>query len=170
VFAAIGRSVTLTKPHAMHVLGLVLTRSSQRDPQRGIVRGDSTAPSEQWNTVAVVIGQSVASASQEFLTTPFIATATVALYFDLRIRDEAYDVQASSCNANDARIGCEQVAGRALQSIPSRAPGRAAHSLRSAVPVELDSAAAAGTVAGLGDRITSASGLSPTPSPRFPAL
>jgi hypothetical protein len=104
VFAAIGRSVTLTKSHAMHVLGLVLTaqllsvilNAALSEGIRLLLRsGGSTA--------ALVIGQSVASAIAGVLTTPFIATATVALYFDLRIRDEAYDVQLLM-QRNDARI------------------------------------------------------------------
>jgi len=37
------------------------------------------------------------------LTTPFVATAIVVLYFDLRIRDEAFDVQLLM-QRNDARI------------------------------------------------------------------
>jgi hypothetical protein len=53
--------------------------------------------------VAIVIGQSIASAIAAILTTPFIATATVVLYFDLRIRNEAFDVQLL-IQRNDARV------------------------------------------------------------------
>ena len=41
----------------------------------------------------MVIGQSIANTIAGVLTTPFVATAIVVLYFDLRIRDEAFDVQ-----------------------------------------------------------------------------
>ncbi len=41
-----------------------------------------------------VVTQSVANAVMSVVMTPFAACALVALYFDLRIRDEAYDVQA----------------------------------------------------------------------------
>jgi len=44
-------------------------------------------------TVATVIGQSTANAISAAIVTPFAATAIVVLYFDLRIRDEAFDVQ-----------------------------------------------------------------------------
>ncbi len=37
------------------------------------------------------------------LTTPFVATAIVVLYFDLRTRDEGYDVQLLM-QRNDARV------------------------------------------------------------------
>ena len=40
-----------------------------------------------------VISQSIAGTLSAILTTPFIACAVVALYFDLRIRKEAFDVQ-----------------------------------------------------------------------------
>ena len=42
---------------------------------------------------ADVIAQSVGNAVASILTIPFAATALVALYFDLRIRAEAFDVQ-----------------------------------------------------------------------------
>ena len=45
------------------------------------------------SVVGAVIGQSIAGAVAGILTTPFAATAVVALYFDLRIRNEAFDVQ-----------------------------------------------------------------------------
>ena len=40
-----------------------------------------------------MIAQGVANTIASLLTTPFVAAAIVALYFDLRIRDEAFDVQ-----------------------------------------------------------------------------
>jgi hypothetical protein len=40
-----------------------------------------------------VIAQSVSNAVVSVVMTPFAATALVALYFDLRIRNEAFDVQ-----------------------------------------------------------------------------
>jgi hypothetical protein len=54
-------------------------------------------------TVAAVIAQGIATTIASVLTTPFAATAIVVLYFDLRIRDEAYDVQLLM-QRNDARI------------------------------------------------------------------
>jgi hypothetical protein len=94
VSAAISRSVALTKAKAGHVLGVVLVaRLLVTVLSVGLsaaviwaLRGGSSVTSS-------VIGQSIASAIAGILTTPFTATATVALYFDLRIRNEAFDVQ-----------------------------------------------------------------------------
>ncbi len=103
VGTALGRSVTLTKAHAMHVLGLVLTaqllsvvlNTALAEGIHLLLRSDN-------GTVSVVIGQSIASTIAGVLTTPFVAAAVVALYFDLRIRDEAYDIQLLM-QRNDAR-------------------------------------------------------------------
>ena len=104
VSAAIGRSVTLTRGHVLHVLGLVLTAQLLASILNiAFAEGVSLVLRAGGGTVAVVIGQSIASAIASVLTTPFIATATVVLYFDLRIRDEAYDVQLL-IQRNDARI------------------------------------------------------------------
>jgi len=104
VSAAIGRSVSLTKSHVWHVLGLVLTTQLL-----ATVLNFSLAVAAQLlvhssgSTVAAVIGQSVANVIAGVLTTPFVATATVILYFDLRVRDEAFDVQLLM-QRNDARL------------------------------------------------------------------
>jgi hypothetical protein len=104
VSVAIGRSVTLTKAHAMHVLGLVVTAQLIAATLNvALAAGVSLLLRTGGGTVAVVIGQSIASTIAGVLTTPFIATATVVLYFDLRIRDEAFDVQLL-IQRNDARI------------------------------------------------------------------
>lgn len=105
VSAAIGRSVTLTKGHVLHVVGLVVTAQLLASVLNvALAEGVSLVLRVGGGTVAVVIGQSIASAIAGVLTTPFIATATVVLYFDLRIRDEAYDVQML-IQRDDARIG-----------------------------------------------------------------
>jgi len=104
VSAAIGRSVTLTKSHLLHVLGLVLTAQLLASTVNlALAEGVSLVLRVGGGTVAVVIGQSIANAIASLLSTPFIATATVVLYFDLRIRDEAYDVQLL-IQRNDARL------------------------------------------------------------------
>jgi hypothetical protein len=103
VSAAIGRSVALTKTHVWHVLGLVLTTQLL-----AAVLNFSLAAAAQLlvhtsdSVVAAVIGQSIANVIAGVLTTPFVATATVILYFDLRVRDEAFDVQLLM-QRNDAR-------------------------------------------------------------------
>ena len=104
VSAAIGRSVTLTKAHVMHVLGLVVTAQLLAAVVNGaLAAGVRFALSSGGSPVAAVIGQSIASTIAGVLTTPFVATAIVVLYFDLRIRDEAFDVQLL-IQRNDARI------------------------------------------------------------------
>jgi len=104
VSAAIGRSVTLAKAHVMHVLGLVVTAQLLAAIVNGALsEGVSLVLRTGGSTVAVVIGQGIANTISAVLTTPFIATATVVLYFDLRIRDEAFDIQLMM-QRNDARI------------------------------------------------------------------
>jgi hypothetical protein len=104
VSAALSRSITLTKAHAMHVLGLVVTAQLLATVLNGaLAEGVSLLLRNGGSTVAVVIGQSVASTIAGILTTPFVATAIVVLYFDVRIRDEAFDVQLLM-QRNDARI------------------------------------------------------------------
>jgi len=104
VSAAVGRSVTLTKSHLLHVLGLVLTAQLLTSILNvALAQGVSLVLRAGGGTVPVVIGQSIGGAIASILTTPFIATATVVLYFDLRIRDEAYDVQLL-IQRNDARL------------------------------------------------------------------
>jgi hypothetical protein len=104
VSSALGRSVKLTKPHAMHVLGLVATAQLLAAILNGaLAEAVSLVLRSGGSTVAVVIGQSIASTIAGILTTPFVATAIVVLYFDLRIRDEAFDVQLLM-QRNDARI------------------------------------------------------------------
>ncbi len=94
VGAAVSRSVNLTKANAGHVLGVVLTARLLVIVLNGALAvGVNYLLRSGDSTVGAVIGQSVASTIAAVLTTPFAATATVALYFDLRIRNEAFDVQ-----------------------------------------------------------------------------
>jgi len=94
VSAAISRSVNLTKSKVGHVLGVVLTaRLLVGVLSAGFAVAVNFLLRSGDSVVSAVIGQSIASAVAGILTTPFVATATVALYFDLRIRNEAFDVQ-----------------------------------------------------------------------------
>jgi hypothetical protein len=94
VSAAISRSVTLTKTKAGHVLGVVLiARLLVTVLSVGLSAAVIVLLRGGNSVVSSVIGQSIASTIAGILTTPFVATATVALYFDLRIRNEAFDVQ-----------------------------------------------------------------------------
>jgi hypothetical protein len=103
VWSAVGRSVTLTKGHAMHVLGLVLSvQLLVAVVNTALVGGVSLLLRSGNGIVAAVIGQSIASTVAGILTTPFAAAAIVVLYFDLRTRDEGFDVQLLM-QRNDAR-------------------------------------------------------------------
>jgi hypothetical protein len=94
VFAAMGRSIELTKSHFWHVLGVVLTASLIG----AILNVALVTALRVWaargaSSTALVGAQGVVNIVASVLTTPFVAAASVALYFDLRIRDEAFDVQ-----------------------------------------------------------------------------
>jgi hypothetical protein len=94
VSAAISRSFNLTKSNAGHVLGVVLVaRLLVAVLSFGLSAAVIRLLGSGHGVVSSVIAQSIASAIGGILTTPFVATATVALYFDLRIRNEAFDVQ-----------------------------------------------------------------------------
>lgn len=103
VFAALGRSVTLTKNHFFRVLGLVLCAQLLTAVLNiGLTLAVATAMRNSGNATAGVISQGIANTVVAVLTTPFLAAAIVACYFDLRIRNEAFDVQLLM-QRNDAR-------------------------------------------------------------------
>jgi hypothetical protein len=94
VFRALGRSVELTKVRFWLSFGvfwltqvLVVALSAGLAAALGLAIRANDSPS------ADVIAQSVANAVASVITVPFAAAAVVALYFDLRIRAEAFDVQ-----------------------------------------------------------------------------
>jgi hypothetical protein len=94
VFASMRRSTDLTRSHFWHVLGVVLSASLLGALLNAVLAaGLNVWSSRGGSTTSVVIAQGVANTVAALLTTPFAAAATVALYFDLRIRDEAFDVQ-----------------------------------------------------------------------------
>jgi hypothetical protein len=91
---ALGRSVRLTKRYFLRVLGTIVVAQLLIS----IVNVGLTAGLQLWflddsGTTALVISQGIAGAISSTLTTPLIATVAIALYFDLRIRNEAFDVQ-----------------------------------------------------------------------------
>jgi hypothetical protein len=103
VFAALGRSATLTKAHFFRVLGLVVTAQLLTAVLNiGLTLAVAAAMRNSGNTTAGVISQGIANTVVAVLTTPFIAAAIVVCYFDLRIRSEAFDVQLLM-QRNDAR-------------------------------------------------------------------
>jgi hypothetical protein len=104
VSLSLGRSVNLVKSHFWRTLGLVVTAQFLTTivsfgltiAAELFIRGDSSSTSG-------IIAQGLAAAIAALLTTAFVATATVVLYFDLRIREEAFDVQLM-LQRDDARF------------------------------------------------------------------
>jgi hypothetical protein len=104
VFRALGRSFQLTKVKFWLAFGvfwlsqlLVLALST------GLAAAFAWATRSNDSASASVIAQSVANAAASIITVPFAATAIVALYFDLRIRAEAFDVQMMIAGLDDKR-------------------------------------------------------------------
>jgi hypothetical protein len=94
VFAAMGRSWELTRSHFWHVLGLILSASILS----ALLNAGLAIVLNLWSVhgaspTSLAIAQGIANSLGLLLTAPFVAAAVVALYFDLRIRDEAFDVQ-----------------------------------------------------------------------------
>jgi hypothetical protein len=94
VFAAMSRSIELTRSHFWHVLGVVLTASLLG----ALLNSALVIALRFWaargaSSTGLVVAQGGVNIIASVLTTPFVAAASVALYFDLRIRDEAFDVQ-----------------------------------------------------------------------------
>ena len=94
VFAAMSRSIELTRAHFWHVLGVILSASvltALINFALALVLNLWSAHGGSWTSLA--IAQGVVNALTMMITAPFVAAAIVTLYFDLRIRDEAFDVQ-----------------------------------------------------------------------------
>ncbi len=103
VGGALGRSVELTKGHFWHVLGVVLSAAFIAALLNGALAVALNIFAQNTSPTTQVLSQAVANTIASVLTTPFTAAATVALYFDLRIRDEAFDVQIAMANTQAAR-------------------------------------------------------------------
>ena len=103
VGGALSRSIELTKGHFWHVLGVVLTASLIAGLLNAALATGLNIFATNASPTTLVLAQGVANALASILTTPFVATATVAMYFDLRIRDEAFDVQMAMTNMQGAR-------------------------------------------------------------------
>ena len=100
VFAAMGRSIELTRTHFWHVLGLVVAAASITALlNAALASGLNLWAARGASPTTVVIAQGFVNVVASVITTPFVATAVVALYFDLRIRDEAFDVQMAMAGA-----------------------------------------------------------------------
>ena len=102
VGGALGRSIELTKGHFWHVLGVVLTAALIGFTLNGALAAGLNIFARSASPTTLVLAQAASNAVASVLTTPFVAAATVALYFDLRIRDEAFDVQIAMAGAQGA--------------------------------------------------------------------
>jgi hypothetical protein len=100
VFGSMGRSIELTRTHFWHVLGLVIAAASITALlNAALAAGLNLWSSRGASATAVVVAQGLVNVVASVITTPFVAAAVVALYFDLRIRDEAFDVQMAMAAA-----------------------------------------------------------------------
>jgi hypothetical protein len=93
VGGALGRSYALTKSHFWHVVGVVLSAILLSVLLNWALAAGLSLFAHNADTTTIVIGQGITNSIAATLTMPFFAATTVALYFDLRIRDEAFDVQ-----------------------------------------------------------------------------
>jgi hypothetical protein len=94
VGGAMSRSFNLTKTHFFRALGLVLSVQLLTIViSVGLAAGVNLILHQGASASSAVIAQGIANIIATTLTTPFAATAIVVLYFDLRIRDEGFDVQ-----------------------------------------------------------------------------
>ena len=94
MFAAMSRSFELTKSHFWHVLGVVLSASViSAILNLALAAGLNYWSARAGSPTSLAIAQGIANTVAALITTPFVAAAIVTLYFDLRIRDEAFDVQ-----------------------------------------------------------------------------
>jgi hypothetical protein len=94
VFKALGRSFAQTKARFWLAFGVVwLSQLLISTLSFGLAAGLGWVIQSSDSATAEVIAQSVSSAIATTITLPFAAAALVVLYFDLRIRTEAFDVQ-----------------------------------------------------------------------------
>jgi len=94
VFKALGRSFAQTKARFWLAFGVVwLSQLLITVLSFGLAAGLGWVIQSSDSATAQVIAQSVSSAIATTITLPFAAAALVVLYFDLRIRTEAFDVQ-----------------------------------------------------------------------------
>lgn len=110
VIAALGRSYALTKSRFLLALGVVWSvwlLEFVLSVGLSSVLGYLIATND--STTGDVIIQSVSNTVSSIVTTPLVATAIVALYFDLRIRSEGFDVQMMLSRLDARRAGLVDV-------------------------------------------------------------
>jgi hypothetical protein len=106
-FAALGRSRSLVKGFWWRTLGVLALGGILTALISGALSGILIAlVSNGSSPTAWIIGNVATSTIARVLTTPFTAAFLTVLYFDLRVRKEAFDLQLLA-----ARIGVEPPAG-----------------------------------------------------------
>jgi len=116
VFTALGRSTTLTRSHLFRVLGLLLMSQLLTS----VLTFSFAIAVNIWlnhgaSATAAIVTQGLGNTVAQCLTTPFAATAVVVMYFDLRIRNEGFDVQLTM-QRNDARHAAMHAAAGAVRT------------------------------------------------------
>ena len=100
VFSSMGRSIELTRNHFWHALGVVVAAMLIGALLNAALASALNIWSARGGSAsAIVVTQGVVNIIASCITTPFVAAVAVALYFDLRIRDEAFDVQLAMAAA-----------------------------------------------------------------------
>jgi hypothetical protein len=107
---ALGRSRELVRDYWWRVFAVVLLgtllSSILGGAIAGVVAGVTTVNTTTESVVGVILNI-VAGTVSKLVTTPFVAAFVTVLYFDLRVRKEAFDLQLLA-----QRIGVEPPAGR----------------------------------------------------------
>jgi uncharacterized membrane protein len=110
---ALGRSRQLVKGYWWRVFGITvlgyILSSILSGAIEGAVVGLTSVGSGDSSFTAVVVNV-VAGTGSKLVTTPFVAAFAIVLYFDLRVRKEAFDLQLLA-----ERLGVEPPPGALLQ-------------------------------------------------------
>ncbi len=110
---ALGRSKSLVKNYWWRVAGIVflgyLLSAILSGAIQGAVVGLTSVGSGDSSFTGVVVSV-VAGTGSKLVTTPFVAAFVIVVYFDLRVRKEAFDLQLLA-----ERIGVEPPEGALLQ-------------------------------------------------------
>jgi hypothetical protein len=102
---ALGRSFALTKVRFWLAFGVFwLSELLVQALSIGLAVAIAFLIRSNDSPAAEVVAQSVGTAIASIITVPFAAAALVALYFDLRIRAEAFDVQMMLVRLDERRV------------------------------------------------------------------
>jgi hypothetical protein len=106
---AMGRSLQLTKQHFFRVLGIVVSAQLlQSVLDVGITTLIGVWMFNNTSSDGAVLAQGLATGAAALITEPFFATVLVVIYFDVRIREEGFDIQLLM-QRNDERHAAARV-------------------------------------------------------------